>query len=262
MSPVTPQQLNVVSRSNGVSPSVGERLKSVRESRRLSLEEACGITKIQKQTLEAIEQDRIQETLDPVYARIFVKKYASFLGLDSGAVVNEYPGLSRSSAGPGVETAAPPPAFKPPLQEAPVQPPPWGLLVPAGVTLVALIGIGFLGALAVDLFHTLRQQHPMPSLVETKSEPEPKLLVPLSKPLKLMVQTTADVWLQVKADGTIIFQNVLTQGARESWTAKNDLELWTGNAGAMQLSLNGKPLEGLGRGVRKGVKITRAGIQN
>ena len=248
-----------------MSPSVGERLKSVRESRRLSLEEACGITKIQKQTLEAIEQDRIQETLDPVYARIFVKKYASFLGLDAQAVVNEYPGLSRSSAGPGMETVAPPPAFKPPLQEAPVQPRQWGFLVPAGVTLVALIGIGFLGYMAVDLFHTLRQQHPMPSLTApagAKKEPEAKPLVPLSKPLKLMVQTTADVWLQVKADGTIIFQNVLTQGARESWAAKNDLELWTGNAGAMQLSLNGKPLEGLGRGVRKGVKITHAGIQS
>ncbi|MDO8730573.1 MAG: DUF4115 domain-containing protein [Candidatus Omnitrophota bacterium] len=233
-----------------MSPSVGERLKSVRESRRLSLEEACGITKIQKQTLEAIEQDRIQETLDPVYARIFVKKYASFLGLDSQAVVNEYPGLSPTL-----------PTFKPPLQEGPAQPPRWGFLVPAGVTLVALVGIGFLGALAVDLFHTLRQQHPVPSLVQTKSEPPPKLLVPLSKPLKLTVQTTADVWLQVKADGTIIFQNVLSKGARESWAAKNDLELWTGNAGSTQLSLNGKPLEGLGRGVRKGVKITRAGIQ-
>ncbi len=247
-----------------MSPSVGERLKSVRESRRLSLEEACGITKIQKQTLEAIEQDRIQETLDPVYARIFVKKYASFLGLDAGAIVNEYPGLSRGSAGPALEMVSPPPAFKPPLQEAPAQPSQWSFLIPAGVALVALIGIGFLGYMAVDLFHTLRQQHPMRKLVETKSQskPEPKLLVPASKPLKLTVQTTADVWLQVKADGAIIFQNVLSKGARESWAAKNDLELWTGNAGAMQLSLNGKPLEGLGRGVRKGVKITHAGIQD
>ena len=248
--------------------SVGERLKSVRESRRLSLEEACGITKIQRQTLEAIEQDRIQETLDPVYARIFVKKYAAFLGLDAGAILNEYPGLSRSSAGPAVETIAPPPAFKPPLQEAPAaQPPQWNFLVPAGITLVAVIGVGFLGYMAVDLFHTLRQQHPMSSLTaparqkkELEAKP-PLVLVPLSKPLKLTVQTTADVWLQIKSDGAIIFQNVLRKGSRESWAAKKDLEIWTGNAGAMQLSLNGKPLEGLGRGVRKGVKITHAGIQ-
>lgn len=234
-----------------MSPSsVGERLKSAREARRITLQEACGVTKIQKQTLEAIEQDRIQESLDPVYARIFVKKYASFLGLDAGAIVDEYPGLSR------------PPAYsKPSLEEQAQRPPRLAFLVPLGVTAVALVGIGFLGYMAVDLFHTLRQQRPPQSPVETRPEPNPKLLVPASKPLKLTVQTTADVWLQVKADGTIIFQNVLSKGTRESWTAKDGLELWTGNAGAMQLSLNGKPLEGLGRGVRKGVKITRKGLE-
>ncbi len=238
-----------------MSPSVGERLKSAREARRLSLQEACGVTKIQKQTLEAIEQDRVQESLDPVYARIFVKKYASFLGLDAGAIVNEYPGLSRDAAGLALETAPPPASLKPPMEQETQRSPRLAFLVPAGVMLAALIGIGFLGYMAVDLFHNLRQQHPMQSLTEQKP------LVPLSKPLKLTVQTTADVWLQVKADGSIIFQNVLSKGARESWTAKDNLELWTGNAGAMQLSLNGKPLEGIGKGVRKGVKITRKGIE-
>lgn len=229
-----------------MSPSVGERLKSARESRRLSLEEACGITKIQRQTLEAIEQDRVQESMDPVYARIFVKKYAAFLGLNAAAVADEYPT---------------PPSFKPALEERAEAAPRLNWLVPAAVTGVALVGIGFLGYMAVDLFHNLRQQRPLQSLVETQSEPRLKLLVPASKPLKLTIQTTADVWLQVKADGDIIFQSVLSKGSRESWIAKKELELWTGNAGAMQLSLNGKPLEWAERGVRKGVKITHAGIQ-
>lgn len=239
-----------------MSPSVGERLKSARESRRLSLEEACGITKIQKQTLEAIEQDRVQESMDPVYARIFVKKYASFLGLDATAVANEYPGLAHG--GIAVQTAV-----KPALEEQSDTAPRLNWLVPVSVTGVALVGIGFLGYMAVDLFHNLRQQRPMQSLTEDQSEPKPKLklLVPASKPLKLTIQTTADVWLQVKADGEIIFQSVLAKGSRESWTAEKDLELWTGNAGAMQLSLNGKPMEWTERGVRKGVKITHAGIQ-
>jgi transcriptional regulator with XRE-family HTH domain len=229
-----------------MSPSVGERLKSARESRRLSLEEACGITKIQKQTLEAIEQDRVQESLDPVYARIFVKKYAAFLGLNAAAVADEYPTS---------------PSLKPTLEEQAETAPRLKWLVPAGLTLVALVGVGFLGYMAVDLFHNLRQQRPLRTLAEIQSEPRPKLLVPASKPLKLTIQTTADVWLQVKADGDIIFQSVLAKGSRESWAAKKELELWTGNAGAMQLSLNGKPLEWLERGVRKGVKITHAGIQ-
>ncbi len=236
-----------------MSLSVGERLKSAREARKVSLEEACRVTKIQRQTLEAIEEGRVQEMLDPAYARIFVKKYATYLGLDGTTVVDEYEGLERRLA-----IAEPPP--QPSSHSGGL-----GFLVPAGVVGVALIGIGFLGYLVVDLVHNLKQERPSAAATapaREKKAPTPELLVPLSKPLRLTLQTSADVWIQVKVDGTIIFQNVLSKGARETWTAKNHLELWTGNAGAMQLFLNGKPLEGLGRGVRKGVKITRAGIEN
>ncbi len=236
-----------------MSLSVGERLKSAREAKKLSIEEASGITKIQRQTLEAIEENRVQEAMDPVYARIFVRKYAVFLGVDGGALVNEYPGLSR---GPG-EGSLPPPQAAGQPSPRPVVPP---FLLPAGIALAALVGIGFVGYMAVDLFHTLRQPRP-PAPAAPAAPQQPKLLVPASKPLKLTVQTTADVWIQLKADGSVVFQNVLAKGSRESWVAKSDLELWTGNAGAMQLFLNGKPLEGLGRGVRKGVRITRAGLQ-
>jgi len=246
-----------------MSLSVGERLKSARETRKVSLEEACRVTKIQRQTLEAIEEGRVQEMLDPAYARIFVKKYATYLGLDGATVVDEYEGLERRLA-----IAEPPPqplTFKPPVEKPPSHRGGLGFLVPAGVVGVALIGIGFLGYLVVDLVHNLKQERPSAAVTapaREKKAPAPELLVPLSKPLRLTLQTSADVWIQVKVDGTIIFQNVLSKGARETWTAKNHLELWTGNAGAMQLFLNGKPLEGLGRGVRKGVKITRAGIEN
>ena len=246
-----------------MSLSVGERLKSAREAKKVSLEEACRVTKIQRQTLEAIEEGRVQEMLDPAYARIFVKKYATYLGLDGSTVVDEYEGLARK-----VALVEPPPqrplTLKTPVEKPRSQTAGPGFLVPLIVGLVSLIGIGFLGYLVVDLVHNLKQQRPSavePAPVHEKKAPSAPLLVPLSKPLRLTVQTSADVWIQLKADGTVIFQNVLSKGARETWNAKNNLEVWTGNAGAMQLSLNGKPLEGLGRGVRKGVKITHAGIQ-
>lgn len=250
-----------------MSQPVGERLKSAREARGVSLQEACTFTKIQKQTLEAIEQGRIYETLDPVYARIFIKKYATFLGLDGVAVANEYQGVSDPAPEvqqPSVSPAqsAAPRAPSQPSSPRPSSPP---LLVPALVALAAVVGIGFLGYMTVDLFHTLQKQRreaPAASApAAKKKEPPVKLLVPASKPLKLTIEASSDVWLQVKADGTVIFQNVLAKGGRESWNAKNHLELWTGNAGSTKLFLNGKPLDGLGRGVRKGVKITRAGIQ-
>ena len=278
-----------------MSLSVGERLKSAREAKKLSLDEACSFTKIQRQTLEAIEENRVQEMMDPVYARIFVKKYVLFLGLDGAAMVSEYAGqqgqpLEEEPARAHAQAHAAAAALQVPVQTrvspsrpavankpSPVSPPPQeapdpsgvSALVPVGVALAALVGIGFLGYMAMDLYHNLQQQRPFAESApaperdrKAAKEPEPKLLVPLNKPLRLTVQASADVWLQMKVDGTVTFQNVLKKGSRETWTAKNDLELWTGNAGSMQLALNGKPLEGLGRGVRKGVRITRAGIRD
>ena len=70
-----------------MSLSLGERLKSAREAKRISLEDACRITKIQRRVLQAIEAGRVEEILDPTYAKIFVKKYASFLGIDGSALL-------------------------------------------------------------------------------------------------------------------------------------------------------------------------------
>lgn len=240
--------------------TIGDRLKSAREAKKISLDEACNVTKIQRKTLEAIEADRIEEVLDPTYARIFLKKYASFLRVDGSALLEEYKTTHVGGPEPilKVETE---------ITRGRAESASPGWLLPVGAGLLALVGIATLSYFALDLYHTLSKKNdserPSRSAVVEEKRPavvrEP--LVPSSKPLKLSIQTTSDVWLQVKADGAVIFQNVLAKGSVENWTAKRELELWTGNAGAMRLTLNGKPLEGLGRGVRKGVRITHAGIQ-
>lgn len=237
--------------------SVGQRLRSAREQRKVSLEEACRITKIQKRVLVAIEEGRVEEILSPVYARIFLKKYAAYLGLDGSAVMEEY--LSDHPAAPAsgleVETEV----------TRRLRAPAWSAwVIPAAVAAAGMIGTAFLVYLGADLWTSLPSRPPAAAAV-ARPEARPRsaqLLVPLAKPLRLTVRTTDKVWLQIKSDGGVIFQGVLPKGAQESWTAKEGLEIWTGNASAMQLDLNGKPLEGLGRGVRKGIKVTHAGLQS
>lgn len=248
--------------------SVGERLKAARERKGIVMEEACRVTKIQRKILEGIEEDRLQEMLDPAYARIFLKKYAAYLGVDGAAIVEEY--LSAHGIAPQSPQAA---ALASQIGNAVLRrigqsasPDLRPILVGLGAGLAALVGVGFLVYLGLDLAGNLKESRRVPGAAmreqtgEKKPTPRP-LLVPLSKKLQLTVQTSANVWLQVKADGSVVFQNVLSKGARESWSAQRELELWTGNAGAMSLALNGKPLEGLGRGVKKGLRITHAGLE-
>ena len=245
-----------------MSLSVGERLKSAREAKRISLDEACRVTKIQKRVLEAIEQNQVEDILDPAYVKIFLKKYAGYLGIDGSTLLQEYLAVNHPSH------AEPAIAVRTEVTQERERSSSFSQTVATvAVIVAALVGVAFLGYLSVDLLVSTnkgRSAAISSSGAPARPKPEPKrdLLVPAAKPLQLTIHTTADVWLQVKADGSVIFQNVLSKGAKESWTAKKELELWTGNAGAMQLALNGKPLEGIGRGVRKGVRITHAGIES
>ena len=234
--------------------SIGERLKSAREARGLTLQQAHKVSKVQPGLLAAIEEDRLDDLPDPAYAKIFLKKYANFLGLDGSALVEEYLAL----VGPLPQR---------PLTLAPAEdkkkmvlPSLWG---PVAAAAAAVIGVAFLAYLAFDLFGKVQSPQAQGRVKARPVDPaaSSKLLVPRGQPLKLTILSKADVWMQVKSDGAVIFQNVLPKGSKESWTAQEELELWTGNAGAMELVLNGKSLGSPGTGVRKGIRVTRDGLK-
>lgn len=248
-----------------MSLAIGERLKSARSAKGLSLEAVARATKIQRRILEAMEEDQVEEILDWAYAKIFMKKYAGYLGLDGAVVVEEYltsHAPLQERLNPSLEAPSPKPRETSALSR---------ILIPAGLGLMALTGLSFLGYLVMDLIGNLKENRRAARAMPAQSAPRTptvekvpaalKLIVPFSVPLKLTVSTKADVWMQVKSDGTVIFQNVLPKGSKESWTAKEELELWTGNAGAMELSLNGRPLGSPGSGVKKGIKVTHEGLK-
>ena len=248
-----------------MSLSIGERLKSAREAKQVSLEEACRVTKIQRSTLEAIEKDQVQNILDPVYAKIFLRKYTTYLGLDSSALVDEYQAVYNLL--PQIPVTSPQNQMPSGSAASPLG---WRAVL-AVFGMVALIGVGFVGYLTMDFYKALKKRHSTAHSVPAKRSNQqatvekiptaPKLIVPRSQPLKLTVRTKADVWMQVKSDGSVIFQDVLRKGSQENWTAKDELKLWTGNAGVMEMVLNGKPLGSPGIGVKKGIRVTREGLK-
>ena len=93
-----------------------------------------------------------------------------------------------------------------------------------------------------------------------KKEKERPLLVSKKETLKLTVRAADNSWMHVKTDGKIIFQSILQKGSQETWQANDKIELWVGNASALDLTLNGHPLGSPGRGVIKNILITREGM--
>ena len=71
--------------------SFGAQLHQARQARRLSLADVSRQTKIQPWVVEAMEADRLQEMLSPIYARGFLGTYARFLRLDPQPMLDRLP---------------------------------------------------------------------------------------------------------------------------------------------------------------------------
>ena len=103
---------------------VGAQLQGARTDRKLSLSDVTQATKIQPWVLEALEADRLQDLMSPIYVKGFLTTYARFLHLDPSPLVTQ---LSWPQP-------TPPPA---PLPSAPRSVPPGGVPVAAPATSTA-----------------------------------------------------------------------------------------------------------------------------
>ena len=70
--------------------TVGHQLRARREQRDLTLDAAARATRIPRQALRALEEDRFDDLAAPVYARGFLRNYAAWLQLDADAVLASY----------------------------------------------------------------------------------------------------------------------------------------------------------------------------
>ena len=70
--------------------SVGSYLRECRESRGITLEDASRVTRIGKNYLSALEEDRFETLPNPAYVKGFLRAYGIFLGLSGDEVVAMY----------------------------------------------------------------------------------------------------------------------------------------------------------------------------
>ena len=69
---------------------IGDSLRDARTRRGIELGEAAQVTKIRVTYLRAMEEDQWELLPDRAYAPGFLRTYATFLGLDGAALVEEY----------------------------------------------------------------------------------------------------------------------------------------------------------------------------
>ena len=271
--------------------SPGTRLKRLRLEKGISLEEVHKKTKVHLNILKAIEEDNLIN-FSPVYLKGFLKIYCRFLGVDPHDYIPEYkePEYKAVLTDKLKEDAAKQVSFFQITANA------IGRLKPyiknlkrknIIVTLVVILGIIFffkLGkivstkgesskkitrpatAIKASDKRTKTAKASQRDSATTKVVSSPSTItIPQDKPvtvIKLGIRAKEDCWIQLKADGRMIFQNILKKGRYESWQADQRIEFSLGNAGVVDLEVNGKLVSNLGRRgqVIKNIVITREGL--
>ena len=237
------------------SSSFGDWLRRQREMREISLRDIADRTKISLRYLEAMEADRFDLLPAPIFAKGFLREYARYVGLSPDDVVNHYLSVNHPEE---LEAASRDDAKVTRAKPKPVDPgqPPvrrnwsYGLLL-------ALIGLVLLVLVALAVWFTDRRHEQQPSgsgqappIVASPPVPAPRPAtsapVPApqpASPLEVSLDFTQDCWVEAVIDGKNRISELRVQGEALQLEAEKSVTLTLGNAGAVEVQVNGYPLE-------------------
>ena len=255
---------------------IGKLLRDTRKAKDLTLEVVNKKTLISEKILKSLEDGTCESSVNTIYVRGFIKKYADFLGLNSADILDGY--------GTKVEQI---------LHIDPKKPSdiieiekyiPFVLTVFFGILIVAGL---VLGVIKIKQFFANRPQKsritkmskqplagesllqknaagkeispkesvPQEIMLEKIEQPRPaetpktKEAMPVPAEIRLSIASTSDVWLRVEKDGNEVFKGILKKGRSESWICHKQFKIRAGKLESLEFSVNNKYLGKIGRGV-------------
>jgi hypothetical protein len=232
----------------GDSPSLGSHLRALRSGAGGSLADMAGATRITERHLRALESDALDELPAPVFVKGFIRAYCEFLGAPAEEALALY---DRARGAPPTVPAR----VLPPHQRTA-----WfGHPLAIGGALLLIFGGGLL---ALRLGPPPASRAPesaatvpapaMPPTVSPAAPPGAAAPVPVTpqpdvaETQRLVVKAVEPTWIRVQADEGRAVEELLAPGAQREWIAGKRFVLTIGNAGGIQIELNGRTLPSLG----------------
>lgn len=248
--------------------TIGERLKSVRESKGLSLEDVRKATKIHPKTIDALENGRLEEAVGAAYVKAFIKNYAAYLGIDAKGIMEEYSSKRHTAEKEPADESRK--KEQPPKKKtsAKNRDPEFtrvviAVIVSIAVIFAAIIGLIRLGQYAKSAVAHMKIQKSQAYKEAEQPKKPAKTIVPIPRQDKLTLGITAsaDVWLKVIADGKVVFHETLSKKYKESWQAEKEIRLTEiGKPEALKLNVNGKELDFSENRLSRSILITQEGV--
>ncbi len=267
------------------SETLGSYLKSQRESKKISLREVAKNTRVREQILRALEEDQYDLLPPATYVKGFLLAYAKYLRLDPNDVLFRYERALKGEPVAPPRTQPTKPKIpstqpsKPQQKTLPVQPPrprkkvlwntkqTWAVV---GVIAASLIVLYFFSPYSSKPPVEPVSGKPAPEkpIIEEKPPvaPSPPVTVTTSVPpltpsppvtgttsvtekksLSLQLKAVEETWVSLQVDDQSGKGMTFKPGDGISVEASNRIRMILGNAGGLELILNGKPLEKFGK---------------
>jgi hypothetical protein len=243
--------------------TVGAYLRRGRERSGLSLEDVSAGSRIVPRLVDALESDRPDLLPAPVYVRGFIRAYCEQIGVAADEALRLYD-----------EQAAPPPLLSVPASLPRTRPlpavPRWGRVAVVSVLAVALgvAGVLLLGRRQPDagasrgagatMTASRSSTGPTPAERAMPAPPAPgppaaatapaaaPPSVPGSVERVLLERAIDTTWVRVQPDGAGPTEETLSPGTVREWRSAGRFPITVGNAGGVELALDGHALPALG----------------
>ncbi|MGF1238952.1 helix-turn-helix domain-containing protein [Streptomyces sp. 2-6] len=242
--------------SEEARPSIGRVLKDARLAAGLTVDEISTATRVRIAIVHAIEADDFAPCGGDVYARGHIRTLARAVHLDPAPLLDQY--AAEHGGRPAPTPAAP--LFEAERIRPERRGPNWTAAMVAAIVVV----IGFVGFTAVkgggDSSDKTQLAEGATASTSTSAAPAPKKTKPADpKPApsdsaiaaapqdKVTVQVSAPngrSWISAKDhNGRMLFDGLLNKGESKTFQDNTKINLILGDAGAIELYVNGKKIE-------------------
>ncbi|GHF23643.1 membrane protein [Streptomyces mashuensis] len=239
-------------------PSVGRSLQQARIHAGLTVDEVSSSTRVRIPIIHAIEQDDFSRCGGRVYARGHIRTLARAVGVDAEPLVAQY---DAEHGGRPVPTPAAPMFEAERIRPEPRRPNWTAAMVAAIVAVVGFVGFTLFnggakgGPEAADPATVKPSVAPSAKKKAQEKPTDPKAEasasaiagVPANKVTVKLTAENGQTWMSAKdGNGKILDEGVLERGASRTFTDNKRIDLVLGNAGAVQLFVNGKEVKNVG----------------
>ena len=229
--------------------SLGSLIAKARKDAGLSLEDLAAKTNIRMSVLSEIEKNNFEHCGGETYARGHVRNIAAVLKADQKEFIRLYEeeqgGETRSIKDLLIENSV----MRLPAEARKVS---WKVLVLISVVSLFVVGIGQVVISNIntnDVVSAVPSASASPTAAESPSaEPSAESTFSSGTGVEVVINAVrAKSWLFVSdASGRTLFSGQVSRGAVKVFSSDSQLNLKVGNAGGVDLKVNGKKVEAIG----------------